>query len=572
MEDLDRKDKVLARIQSVVEKRGTDLSVLTKKKKEYAGNKRGPKQKTFSKDYFKSLEVKGDVIAFFDPSMNTLTDEEASRYVLKDDILVDAMWESLNWKVSESHTTHTPDYEVRCKQYLYTTVISLSLAYNHDMVVRHGKVRLMERYNLPATTIDALDAAIAAFGFIKCWRMGYSLPDDLPVYGMKAMVSRWMPSEECASLIDEDASAFDSVDYPNHVKVKKANGEVEFIEVDVKEIAGSKDLRFFAELGENDPKWRNGLSQEEFDKKYPTVENLPYSIERQSYQLYESWMNSFGRVNILNKPPQIKKNASLDSMLGGRVYSHYQCMPKAKRELIQIDGQKTVEVDYKNNHLRMVLSLIRGEIVGGDDDLYLGLMQHPFIVESGMDRKQVKLAVNAWLNAKNPIKVFIDRRACGNFRWDAGRFHDFQKAIFDQWPELKSVAGIGIGVGLQWIEGQIAVDVMHHMSRKDRVALNVHDSFIVREDDETEVFLAMILYWESNVQRLIDANILEEMCRQCREYSEDKSEHRRWVNKLKRAAQKAKNAVVGAVETLTGNLLPQNDGLTTPSGLATMGA
>lgn len=569
MDDLDRKDKVLARIQSVVEKRGTDLSVLTKKKGDYAGNKRGPKQKTFSKDYFKSLEVKGDVIACSDPSMETLTDEEASRYVLKDDILVDAMWESLNWKVSESHVTHTPDYEDRCKQYLYTSVVSLSLAYNHDMLVRHGKVRLMERYNLPSTTIDALDAAIAAFGFIKCWRKGYTLSDDLPIYGMKAMVSRWMPSDECASLIDEDVSAFDSVDYPNHVKVKKANGEVEFIEVNVKKIAKAKEDR------EAIIEWSDivgDFNQEGLDKNYPTVENLPYSIERQSYQLYESWMNSFGRVNILNKPPQIKKNASLDSMLGGRVYSHYQCMPKAKRELIQIDGQKTVEVDYKNNHLRMVLSLIRGEIVGGNDDLYLGLMQHPFIVESGMDRKQVKLAVNAWLNAKNPIKVFTDRRACGNFRWDAGRFHDFQKAIFDHWPELKSVAGIGIGVGLQWIEGQIAVDVMHHMGRKDRVALNVHDSFIVREDDETEVFLAMILYWESNVQRLIDANILEEMSRQCREYSEDKSEHRRWVNKLKRAAQKAKDAVVGAVETLTGNLLPQNDGLTTPSGLATMGA
>lgn len=572
MNDLDRKDKVLARIQSVVEKRGTDLSILTKKKKEYAGNKRGPKQKTFSKDYFKSLEVKGDVIPCSHPSMNTLTDEEASRYVLKDDIVVDAMWESLNWKVSESHTTHTPDYEERCKKYLFTSLISLSLAYNHDMVVRQGKVRLIEKYDLPATTIDALDAAIAAFGFIKCWRKGYTLSDDLPIYGMKSMVSRWMPSEECAALIDEDASAFDSVDYPNHVKVKKANGEVEFIEVDVKEIAGSKDLRFFAELCKNDPKYDVGLSQEEFDKKYPTVENLPYSIERQSYQLFESWMNSFGRVNILNKPPQIKKNASLDSMLGGRVYSHYQCMPKAKRELIQIDGQKTVEVDYKNNHLRMVLSLIRGEIVGGNDDLYMGLMQHPFIVESGMDRKQVKLAVNAWLNAKNPIKVFTDRRACGNFRWDAGRFHDFQKAIFDQWPELKSVAGIGIGVGLQWIEGQIAVDVMHHFARNDRVALNVHDSFIVREDDEALVYRSMAKYWESNVQRLIDENILEEMCRQCREYSEDKSEHRRWVNKLKRAAQKAKDAVVGAVGRGLDNILPQNDGLTTPEGLATMGA
>ena len=41
----------------------------------------------------------------------------------------------------------------------------------------------------------------------------------------------------------------------------------------------------------------------------------------------------------------------------GRVYTRFQNMPKAMRSQMRIDGKETVELDYKSNHLMMLIAM-----------------------------------------------------------------------------------------------------------------------------------------------------------------------------------------------------------------------
>lgn len=42
----------------------------------------------------------------------------------------------------------------------------------------------------------------------------------------------------------------------------------------------------------------------------------------------------------------------------GRVYTRFQNMPKELRAQMRIDGRDTVELDYKSNHLMMLIAML----------------------------------------------------------------------------------------------------------------------------------------------------------------------------------------------------------------------
>jgi len=68
-----------------------------------------------------------------------------------------------------------------------------------------------------------------------------------------------------------------------------------------------------------------------------------------------------------------------NTSLGGRFYGDYQNLPKAEREQILIDGERTVELDFKSLHYAIMYSQV-GEQLLGD----------PYIVE-GFSRQTIKL-------------------------------------------------------------------------------------------------------------------------------------------------------------------------------------
>lgn len=173
--------------------------------------------------------------------------------------------------------------------------------------------------------------------------------------------------------------------------------------------------------------------------------------------------------------------------LGGRIYAKYQHMPKELRSLITIDNEKTTELDFRYNQIRMLFS-IAGEEDSGDP--YAGFV---------FDRSVVKKAMNTLINSENPKRVFCDMRFGAPFRWSSSVANDFMSTAFGRYPILKQMKGTGIGLQLQKLEGDIVLDILEHALYNNSVVMPVHDSFIIKEAHSEEFDHVMEEIWQNNV-------------------------------------------------------------------------
>jgi len=153
---------------------------------------------------------------------------------------------------------------------------------------------------------------------------------------------------------------------------------------------------------------------------------------------------------------------------GGRVYSKYQHMPKVIRKYIMIDNERTIELDYPANQMRMILYLY-----GESDDM------DPYS-DLGIERQIAKRALNVMVNSRNPLRVYCDQRASGLFRWSREEAMLFMETVCKQMPIFKGLIGSMMGAKLQRVEGDIALRLMGDMIKHNEVALPIHDSFVVR--------------------------------------------------------------------------------------------
>lgn len=90
---------------------------------------------------------------------------------------------------------------------------------------------------------------------------------------------------------------------------------------------------------------------------------------------------------IIDLKRVFNKSKLLD--LGGRFYGHYQQLPSAQRDRILIDGEPTLELDYKAHHIR-ILYARAGIDLDGD----------PYEVE-GLDRQTAKVTLLTLLNSED---------------------------------------------------------------------------------------------------------------------------------------------------------------------------
>ena len=154
---------------------------------------------------------------------------------------------------------------------------------------------------------------------------------------------------------------------------------------------------------------------------------------------------------------------------GGRIYSNYQQMSKDDRNLIRIDGEETTELDYRYNQIRMLFFLVGAKDEG---DPYDGF---------DIPRDEVKRALNTMMNSTNPKRVFCDRRFGAYFKWTTVKADKFISDVNLRFPYLSKYLGSGIGMLLQKLEGDIALDIMSQSLYNSSVVLPVHDSFIVKK-------------------------------------------------------------------------------------------
>jgi hypothetical protein len=155
---------------------------------------------------------------------------------------------------------------------------------------------------------------------------------------------------------------------------------------------------------------------------------------------------------------------------GGRFYgAWWQNIAKTERSEILINGDPTVERDYRQLHPTLLYAMA-GKSLDGD----------AYAVE-GWDRSISKMAFNTLINAKTRLGAW---RAIANNIGGQGAYPKAQSLIEALQGDHQAIArkfGSGEGLRLQRVDAGMAETVLLRLIRRGIIALPVHDSFIVEE-------------------------------------------------------------------------------------------
>jgi len=184
---------------------------------------------------------------------------------------------------------------------------------------------------------------------------------------------------------------------------------------------------------------------------------------------------------------------------GGRFYgAWWEYIPKNFRRYVTINGQPTVEVDFKEIHPRILYALAAND---PPDDLYdLGIRDPniPYDAFKGHYKRQrdiIKKFINALINDERGVHRLSQARSK-----TLGLSHDeLVQLVFERHPIIKSALNTDTGLYLQFLDSEIAEAVMFDLMSQGIVALPVHDSFLVREEFLPDLRQAMSSAFEKVV-------------------------------------------------------------------------
>lgn len=178
---------------------------------------------------------------------------------------------------------------------------------------------------------------------------------------------------------------------------------------------------------------------------------------------------------------------------GGRIDSDYQHLSKEDRARITIMGEETVELDYPENHPRILAAVLGFDLAG------------VYEVVPWCTRAEGKLAVNIILNSPNPEATMAH-----TMEWTMDKIVTFFAIMREEFQELMQYSGKQVGLQLQYIESEIIMGLMHKMHKQREVCLPVHDSLIVRREIAPTVRSMMADEWQSVVSKYRGLDLREE--------------------------------------------------------------
>lgn len=197
------------------------------------------------------------------------------------------------------------------------------------------------------------------------------------------------------------------------------------------------------------------------------------------------------RINLNRKSLHRVFNQDFDK--GGRFYGGWwQNVPEELRDHILIDGEPTIELDFKGFHIALLYAL-------EGIDYYAQDRADPYVVE-GWDRNSVKLLLQVLLNSKNKqeaIGGFIDdRRKRGLPTVPRNEIVSLLAKFESMHAPIARYFNEGEGVRLQNLDSRIAELVIHEcmqngiidleaaareeIIRHKFLVLPIHDSFRVK--------------------------------------------------------------------------------------------
>jgi len=99
-------------------------------------------------------------------------------------------------------------------------------------------------------------------------------------------------------------------------------------------------------------------------------------------QHYQTWLSHTATLDSKYLHPWLRRLFNWNMNLGGRFYGHYQQIPSADRKRILIDGEQTVELDYKAVHFALLYAL-EGLPVEAD----------PYVIDGQKDKRDTYKAI-----------------------------------------------------------------------------------------------------------------------------------------------------------------------------------
>ncbi|WP_243372911.1 hypothetical protein [Geotalea sp. SG265] len=164
---------------------------------------------------------------------------------------------------------------------------------------------------------------------------------------------------------------------------------------------------------------------------------------------------------------------------GGRFYRAWwmEC-PKRLRKYIVINGDPTAELDYSGIHIQLLYALIGINYAETGEDAYT--------LEGFPHRKLNKLVLLTAINAEGALDAvkgtWQQLRRKRLLRTYGLRSHEplyeILEALKAKHPLIADRIASGYGVNLQYIDSQIAEQVVDYFTQRNIPILTVHDSFI----------------------------------------------------------------------------------------------
>ena len=213
---------------------------------------------------------------------------------------------------------------------------------------------------------------------------------------------------------------------------------------------------------------------------------------------------------------------------GGRFYGGFWMQEnEEERAHILINGNKTVELDYKAQHPHMVYALVTGkhyDEVHADKSPYLihDEIGNPYDIAAS--KLLLLTAINAgddertWRAIKENLRLDARSHAL-NRRWDKykktkelqeffrtlrGNFETLLQDCFKKHELIQSKICSGIGIELQYLDSQLTEYILKTLMEEDIVCLSVHDSYIVEEQHEQRLREVMVAaYTEINLPKAL---------------------------------------------------------------------
>ena len=192
----------------------------------------------------------------------------------------------------------------------------------------------------------------------------------------------------------------------------------------------------------------------------------------------------------------------------GRFYGGWwQQIGSQHRSHIFINGNPTVEVDFKSMHV----ALLNAELgfVAVDD---------PYAVDADLFPQHEREVVRAWckslvltaINAKDRVGTFKAFRSDAKTGSPEKRLKDEQlgrllDAFIAKSPHLEDHLCSDQGITLMHKDGMIAADIMNKLTDKGIPVLTVHDSFIVQRHHFSELRIAMVMATLKHCRRNLKA-------------------------------------------------------------------